>query len=97
MKHTLFLLLLGCFFLQLPFATAQLTLQGLLHIQEEASVCVGADLSIETAEGSIENNGTLIAEGNITKNPAATYVATNTQGSRTVSYTHLTLPTNKEV
>ena len=54
----------------------------MLHVQEEASVCVGADLHIETAEGSIENNGTLIAEGNITKEPSATYVATNTQGSR---------------
>ena len=82
MKHTLFLFLFGCFFFQLPFGAAQLTVQGLLHVQGEASVCVGADLHIETAEGSIENNGTLIAEGNITKEPTATYVATNTQGSR---------------
>jgi len=43
MKHTLFLLLLGCFFLQLPFGTAQLTVQGLLHVQDEALVHVQSD------------------------------------------------------
>ena len=58
MKHTLYLFFLSfCFFLELPFGTAQLSVQGLLHVQDDALVYVEPDLNIETESGVVENNG----------------------------------------
>jgi len=39
---------------------------------------------IETQDGIVENNGTVVVEGNLTKEAAASYLATSTTGSRKV-------------
>ena len=85
MKHTLYPLFFCCFFFfEFPFGTAQLNVQGLLHVQGDALLYVEPDVVIETQDGVIENNGTLIAEGNITKEAVASYLTTSTTGSRKV-------------
>ncbi len=85
MKHTLFVFFLGlCYFLELPLGNAQLHVEGLLHIQGEALVFVEPDLVIATTDGIIENNGTIVAQGNITKEGTASYQSSNTQGERKV-------------
>lgn len=85
MKHTLFAFFLGlCYFFELPFGNAQLHVEGVFHIQEEALVFVEPDLVIATTDGIVENNGTIIAEGNITKEATASYLTTSNQGERTV-------------
>ena len=61
------------FFSILPFGTAQLTVQGLLHIQGEAFVHTQGAVAIQTADGVVENNGTLGVEGNLEKPDAATF------------------------
>jgi len=47
---------------------AQLSVQGLLHIQDEAALHVWNDVEITTENGVIENSGTIEVEGNWTKN-----------------------------
>ena len=76
------------FFSMIPFGTAQLTVQGLLHIQGEAALHVQDGVVIQTADGVVENNGTLAIEGNLEKSDAAT-LNTNPsgQGTRTVVMT----------
>ena len=44
------------FFSMIPFGTAQLTVQGLLHIQGEAALHVQDAVVIQTADGVVENN-----------------------------------------
>ena len=85
MKHTLYLMFCCCcFFVQLPLGIAQLHVQGLLHVQDDALVYVEPDVVIATQDGLVENNGTVVVEGNLTKEAAASYLATSTTGSREV-------------
>jgi len=84
MKHTLFVFFLClCYFIELPFGTAQLHVEGLLHIQGDALVFVEPDINIATTDGVVENNGTIVAEGDVTKESTASYLTTSTQGERT--------------
>lgn len=83
MKHTLAVFFLClCYFIELPFAIAQLHVEGVLHIQGETLVYVEPDLVIATSDGIVENNGTIDAVGHITKEPTASYLTTSTQGNR---------------
>ena len=68
------------FFSMLPFGIAQLTVQGLLHIQNDALLHVQNDIVIQTTDCAIENNGTLAIEGNLEKGVTAT-LNNNTDGT----------------
>ena len=84
MKQTLFVFFLClCYFIELPFGTAQLHVEGLLHVQGDALVFVEPDINIATTDGIVENNGTIVAEGNVIKESTASYLTTSTQGERT--------------
>jgi len=80
------LLLTICFFLYSPFGIAQLTVKGLVHIQEEAMVFVEPDIHIETSDGIISNQGSLVIEGNLEKEAAATLVHPDGAGIKQVSF-----------
>lgn len=72
----------------LPFGMAQFTVQGLLHIQGEASIHTQNAVIIQTVDGVIENNGVLAIEGNLEKTEEATFNANlNNQGARSVIFT----------
>ncbi len=70
------------FFSMLPFGIAQLTVQGLLHIQNDALLHVQDGVVIQTTDCVVENNGTLAIEGNLEKGLAAT-LNNNPNGSGT--------------
>ena len=79
------------FFSMIPFGTAQLTVNGLLHIQGDALLHAQDAVVIQTECGAVENNGTLAIEGNLEKADEATLTTSpNGQGSGTVLMTGTT-------
>lgn len=56
-----------CLVFFISTASAQLSVQGLLHVQSGARVHVWNDVEILSANGVLENNGTIEVEGNWTK------------------------------
>jgi len=79
----------------LPFGTAQLTVEGLLHIQGDAVLHAQDAVVIQTECGVVENNGTLGIEGNLEKADEATLnTSPNGQGNGSV---HLTGGTTQRI
>lgn len=73
------LIIVVSFFAILPLGKTQLTVQGLVHIQGEATLHLQDDLVIQTSEGVIENSGTIVMEGSLEKEVVAT-LNTNPSG-----------------
>ncbi len=74
------------FFSMVPFSTAQITVEGLLHIQGEALLHAQDAVVIQTVDGIVENNGTLEIGGDLIKANESTLITNPSgQGSRTVN------------
>lgn len=84
LKRGLFVYLF--FFSMVPFSIAQVTIEGLLHIQGEALLHAQDAVVIQTVDGIVENNGTLEIGGDLIKANESTLITNPSgQGSRTVN------------
>jgi len=63
MKKWKYITLFFCSLILNSEITAQLSVQGLLHVQEGAELHVWNDVQIISADGLLENSGTIEVEG----------------------------------
>lgn len=73
MKKWKYLALLFCSIILSSKVTAQLSVQGLLHVEEGAALHVWNDVEIISENGILENNGTIEVEGNWGKDSDGTF------------------------
>ena len=66
------ILILGCMLISFA-GKAQLSVQGLLHVQTGASLHVWNDVEISSENGVLENAGTIEVEGNWTREAASNF------------------------